>query len=288
MPESVLVTGANGFVGAYLVEALRSAGHVVCTHTVEAGDITRCNLDFTGITHVFHLAAKTFVPDSWEHTHRFYEVNLLGTVNVLEFCRRRHASLTFVSSYVYGRPDSLPITEEHPLRPFNPYSHTKILGEEIVGYYRSQFGVPATIVRPFNIYGAGQEHRFLIPTLIRQALDPHAAEIIVADLRPRRDYIHILDLVRLLVATMVRPRGGTYNAGTGSSVSIEELINIICSLIGTAKPVRSLAQARPEEVLDVVADISRAKDELHWLPSVTLHDGLRSTIDWLAGLLEAN
>jgi nucleoside-diphosphate-sugar epimerase len=287
MPESVLVTGANGFVGVHLVEALRSAGHVVCTHSVEAGDIARCNLDYNGVGHVFHLAAKTFVPDSWDDTHRFYEVNLLGTVNVLEFCRRHHASLTFISSYVYGKPDSLPITEEHPLRPFNPYSHTKILGEAIVGYYRSQFGVSATIVRPFNIYGPGQEDRFLVPTLIRQALDPSAAEIIVADLRPRRDYIHIGDLVRLLVATTAWPRGGIYNAGSGCSVSIAELIDVISSVTGIAKPVRSLEQARPDEVLDVVADISRSKDDLHWTPSVTLQDGLRSTIEWVARLVDA-
>jgi nucleoside-diphosphate-sugar epimerase len=281
MSDAILVTGAKGFIGSYLVEVLKSAGCVVYTHTLEAGDIARCALDFDGVGHVFHLAGKTFVPDSWNLTHRFYEVNLLGTVNVLEFCRRSHASLTFVSSYVYGKPDSLPISEDHPLRPLNPYSHSKILAEEVVGYYRSQFGVAATIVRPFNIYGPGQEHRFLVPTLIRQALDPNAAEIVVTDLRPRRDYIHIRDLISLLVATSRRQEPGTYNAGSGYSVSIEDLIAAITSLTGKPKPIRSLAQARPAEVLDVVADISKAKSELHWTPSVTLQEGLRDTIEWI-------
>jgi nucleoside-diphosphate-sugar epimerase len=208
----------------------------------------------------------------------------VGTVNVLEFCRRQSASLTFISSYVYGKPDSLPITEDHPLRPLNPYSHTKILGEQVVSYYRSQFGVPATIVRPFNIYGPGQGRRFLVPTLIRQALDPCSAEIVVADLRPRRDYLYIRDLVELLVATTHRLDCGIYNAASGYSVGIDDLIKAIALLTGKPKPVRSLEQARPDEVLDVVGDISKAKAELNWTPSVRLSDGLRHTIDWIERL----
>jgi nucleoside-diphosphate-sugar epimerase len=281
MSEAILVTGAGGFIGVPLVEALQSAGHLVHTHTSAAGDISRCRLELEGVTHVFHLAGKSFVPDSWNSTFRFYEVNVLGTVNVLEFCRHRQASMTFVSSYVYGNPDSLPIAEEHPARPFNPYSHTKLMAEEAVAYYRSQFGVPATIVRPFNIYGPGQEQRFLIPTLIRKALDPKTDEIVVSDLRPRRDYIHIRDLVTLLAATTRRLEGGVFNAGSGRSVSIEELVETITSLTGRRKPVRSLAQERPTEVLDVVADISKARAALHWTPSVGLRDGLRDTIDWM-------
>jgi UDP-glucose 4-epimerase len=279
MHDAILVTGANGFIGTHLVAALKSAGYVVYTHTHHGGDIAHCPLAFDGVAHVFHLAGKTYVPDSWESPLGFYHANVLGTVNVLEFCRRQHASITFISSYVYGKPDSLPIAENHPLRPLNPYSHTKILAEGIVGYYHSQFGVGATIVRPFNIYGSGQDQRFLIPTLIRQALDPRVAEIVVADLRPRRDYIHIRDFVALLLETARRAQGGIYNAGTGHSVSIEDLARAIASLTTKPKPLRSLAQERPEEVLDVVADISRANADLGWRPIVTLRDGLRDTIE---------
>lgn len=278
MSEAILVTGASGFIGAHLVEALRSAGHLVIAHKSEAGDIARCPLDFDGVSHVFHLAAKSFVPDSWDSPLSFYEVNVVGAVNVLEFCRRRKASITFVSSYVYGKPDSLPVAEDHPLRPLNPYSHTKILAEDIIGYYRSQFDVLATIVRPFNIYGPGQARRFLVPTLIRQVLDPSVAEIVVADLRPRRDYIHVRDLVALLAATTGRVEGGIYNAGSGYSVSVGDLIEEIASLTGKSKPVRSLEQPRPEEILDVVADISRAAADFQWIPRLTLRDGLRDTI----------
>src|ERR1039458_310666 len=202
MNDAILVTGAGGFIGSHLVRTLIAAGNRVHCHSSENGNIAACPLDFDGVRHVFHLAGRTFVAESWKEPRGFYEVNTLGAANVLEFCRRRQASLTLISSYVYGKPQRLPIGEEHPVQPLNPYSHSKILAEEIACYYRKQFGVQVTIVRPFNIYGPGQNGRFLIPTLMRQALDPACDRIVVADLRPRRDYIHVRDLVALLLRTM--------------------------------------------------------------------------------------
>ncbi len=102
----------------------------------------------------------------------------------------------------------LPISEDDPLDAFNPYSHTKILAEETGLYYQRQFGVPVTIVRPFNVYGPGQDRRFLIPKILTQAIDPGRAAMVVADLRPRRDYIFIADLIRLLVGTAFRREAG--------------------------------------------------------------------------------
>src|ERR1700675_1602021 len=218
MSKSILVTGADGFIGSHLVEALRAAGHLVWTHSTREGDIRDCSLRFEGVGHVFHLAARTFVPDSWTAPLSFYEVNLLGTVNVLEFCRAQAASVTLMSSYVYGPPARLPISEDEPLRAFNPYSHTKILAEETALYYQRQFAVPVTIVRPFNVYGPGQDRRFLIPKILTQAADPGQSAIVVADLRPRRDYLFIADLVDLLTRTAFRRAGGVFNAGSGSSL----------------------------------------------------------------------
>lgn len=280
MAEKILVTGATGFVGTHLVQTLVAQGNVVCTHSTQRGDIARDLLACEGVGHVYHLAAKTFVPESWEAPTEFYNTNVLGTVNVLEFCRRRGASLTYVSSYVYGNPDALPISEDHPRRAFNPYSHTKIVAEDIVHFYGACFGVRTVVVRPFNIYGPGQEKKFLIPTLIRQAIDPACEYITVADLRPRRDYIHVQDLIALLLSCRGATAGAVYNAGSGRSCSIEELIEMIQGLTGQIKPVRSKAERRPDEVLDVVADITRARNELQWTPQIALADGLRETVAW--------
>jgi nucleoside-diphosphate-sugar epimerase len=279
--KSVLVTGANGFIGSHLVPALRAAGYLVFTHSARQGDIKNCQLDFEGIGHVFHLAARTFVPDSWTAPLSFYEVNLLGTVNVLEFCRSQGASLTLVSSYVYGPPARLPISEDEPLRAFNPYSHTKILAEETGLYYQRQFAVPVTIIRPFNVYGPGQDRRFLVPTILLQAIDPGQAAIEVADLRPRRDYIFIADLVELLVGTVLRRQGGIFNAGSGSSWGVGDVIALVNGLLTAPKPIHTNGLVRPDEVSDVVADISRARVEFGWEPRVTLRDGLRDTLAWI-------
>jgi nucleoside-diphosphate-sugar epimerase len=210
MTDAILVTGATGFVGTHLVAALRREGRSVLTHSSADGDIARCALPFDDAAHVVHLAGRSFVPDSWESPRAFYDVNVVGTVNVLEFCRRRKVPLTYVSSYVYGIPRGLPIGEDHPVQASNPYSHSKILAEESVRYFVSQFGVQASIVRPFNVYGPHQDERFIIPTLVRQALDPDIERITVRDLRPKRDFIHVRDLVSLLIATLTRPAGRTY------------------------------------------------------------------------------
>jgi nucleoside-diphosphate-sugar epimerase len=276
--KSVLVTGADGFIGSHLVPALLAAGYTVFSHSTREGDIRNCTLHFEDVGHVFHLAARTFVPDSWSAPLSFYEVNVLGTVNVLEFCRSRDASLTLMSSYVYGRPSGLPISEEDPLSAFNPYSHTKILAEETSLYYQRQFGVPVTIVRPFNVYGPGQDRRFLIPVILTQAIDPALAVMVVADLRPRRDYLYIADLVRLLVRTAFRREGGIFNAGSGSSWGVGEVLSMVNGLLPVPKPVQAKGPIRPDEVLEVIADISRARHAFGWEPQVPFRDGLQMTL----------
>src|SRR4051794_303823 len=144
MPSEILITGASGFVGSHLAPRLESLGYTVRRFSTRDGDIAHSTLPFEGISHVFHLAAKVFVPDSWSDPRPFYEVNVLGTANVLEFCRRQKASVTLMSSYVYGKPQRLPIAEDHPVDAFNPYCQTKILSEEIGRFYERNLGVPVT------------------------------------------------------------------------------------------------------------------------------------------------
>jgi nucleoside-diphosphate-sugar epimerase len=276
--KSVLVTGADGFIGSHLVPVLLAAGYTVFTHSTRQGDIRNCTLNFEDVGHVFHLAARTFVPDSWSAPLKFYEVNVLGTVNVLEFCRSRDASLTLMSSYVYGRSPRLPTSEEQPVVAFNPYSHTKILAEETSLYYQRQFGVPVTIIRPFNVYGPGQDQRFLVPKILSQAIDPALAVMIVADLRPRRDYLYVADLVRLLVRTAFRREGGIFNAGSGSSWGVGEVISMVNGLLSVPKPVQAEGPIRPDEILEVIADISRARHVFGWEPQVPFRDGLQMTL----------
>jgi nucleoside-diphosphate-sugar epimerase len=278
MTTEILVTGATGFLGRRLVAALECAGRGVRQHSSTDGDIARCELPMRGVQHVFHLAARNFVPDSWEQPRAFYEVNVMGTLNVLEHCRRHRAALTLISSYVYGSPQCLPIREDHPLSAFNPYSQTKILAEATARFYEQHHGLRLVVVRPFNLYGPGQAASFLIPTIARQVLDPSVAIVRVKDLRPKRDYLFVDDAVRLLTATLRPEVRGTYNMGSGSSVSVEEVGRFINQAAGVDKPLLSDEAPRPHEVMDTMADISVAEAELGWWPTTKLADGISAVV----------
>lgn len=278
MKNEILVTGATGFLGRHLVAALQSQGCSVRQHSSADGDIARCALPLENVGRVFHLAAKSYVPDSWKNPQAFYETNVMGTVNVLEHCRQNPAALTLISSYVYGQPLRLPISEDHPLAAANPYAHTKILAEETARFYEERFGVALVIVRPFNIYGPGQTGPFLIPSIVRQALDPSVKEIRVQDLRPRRDYVYVADAVELLLATLRPGVKGVFNLGSGYSASVGEVAELVNQAAGAHKPVVSAGEQRPGEIMDVVADTSRAAVELGWRPRTSLADGIAALI----------
>jgi nucleoside-diphosphate-sugar epimerase len=149
------------------------------------------------------------------------------------------------------------------------------MAEELAQFYRCHSGLPLSIVRPFNLYGSGQDSRFLIPTLIRQFLDPAVVEVQVADLRPRRDYLHVEDFVQMLVRILETGRHGVFNAGFGTSVSVEEIARMVRIASGhTTKPLVSRNEERTHEVMDVVADITKAREELHWAPQISLEQGI--------------
>lgn len=280
MSETTLVTGADGFVGRALVAALRGQGRQVVEHTIADGDLASTIPSYDSLKHVYHLAAKTFVPDSWREPAEFYRVNVQGTVNVLEMCRRQSASVTIVSSYVYGKPQQDPIPETHPLAAFNPYGHSKILAEQAGEYFREAFGLSVSILRPFNLFGPGQASSFLIPSILRQALDPGAQAIAVLDDRPRRDYLYIDDFVSLLLC-FADGRSGTFNAGSGVSHSVREVLEMVNRLLLVPKPIVCEGVQRPVEILDMRADISLASRSLGWRPAVSLQEGLRRSFEFL-------
>jgi nucleoside-diphosphate-sugar epimerase len=278
MKNKILVTGATGFLGRHLVVALKSLGHAVRQHSSAEGDIATCELPMEGVSHVFHLAAKSYVPESWQRPRAFYQTNVMGTVNVLEQCRQNHGALILISSYVYGHPQRLPIAEDHPLAAANPYAHTKILAEETARFYEQRLGLSLVIIRPFNIYGPGQRDSFLIPSVVRQVLDPSVEVVRVQDLRPKRDYLYVADAVDLLVASLRSGAGGVFNMGSGYSASVAEVAQLVNDAAGFCKPVVSAEEPRPGEVMDVVADTSRAAAELGWRPRTSLAEGIAAVV----------
>ncbi|OGO28989.1 MAG: hypothetical protein A2W33_07285 [Chloroflexi bacterium RBG_16_52_11] len=278
----MLVTGASGFIGRSLTSRLKAQGWDVAQVDSAVGDIasqeTLDRFAQQDIAHVFHLAGKTFVPDSWDDPQAFCRTNVLGTVNVLEFCRKKRSPVTYVSAYVYGHPDSLPIGEDSTVRPSNPYALTKRLAEETCEFYASAYELPVTTIRPFNVYGIGQAENFLVPAIISQTLDD-GEEIIVKDLAPRRDYVYLEDLVTALLTTLDKPSGyRVYNIGSGVSLSVKEVIDVIQDIADTRKKVVCDKAVRTNELMDVVADITKAGNELGWHPEFSFHAGIKSII----------
>ena len=280
--SKVLVTGASGFIGKALGARLKALGREVEPIDSVSGDIaepeTLDKFAQADIAHVFHLAGKTFVPDSWDDPQAFCQTNVLGTVNVLEFCRKKHIPVTYVSAYVYGHPDSLPIAEDSEIRPSNPYALTKRLAEEICEFYASAHQLPVTTIRPFNVFGIGQAKHFLIPAIIEQVLGT-GKEIVVKDLAPKRDYVYLEDLVTALLATLDKADGySVYNIGSGISLSVQEAIEIIQDVAGTKKKIVCDQAIRTNELMDVVADISKAGRELGWKPEHSFRAGIEKII----------
>lgn len=279
MNKKILVTGATGFIGKHIVPALASRGYEVLVYNSAAGDVAQAATwqGFADADVVIHLAGRSFVPASWADPSAFLHCNLMGTVEALNYCKARNARLIFLSSYLYGHPQALPIPETAPLDATNPYALSKKLAEEACSFYAKRFGVDITVLRPFNVYGPGQPSDFLIPSIIRQV--QQGLPIRVKDLDPRRDYVYVSDLVSAILASIGTLSGyQVYNIGSGSSYSVQELIEVIQQINGSALPVISAQERRRDEIMDTIADIQAARNCLNWAPEVDLAQGLRQML----------
>ena len=280
MSERVLVTGGSGFVGRRLVRFLRDEGIQVLSPGRDVLDVSKGCFPEQTIDWVIHLAGRTYVPASWNEPADFYRVNALGTVNVLEYCRRTKVRLIYVSGYCYGIPEALPISEAAPLKPNNPYAFSKRAAEEACHFFFECLQTPVMIVRPFNIYGPGQSTNFLIARIVEQAIDPSVGTIAVEDGTPRRDYVHLDDVIGAIESLRRNPQAGaTFNIGSGESYSVAEVAELVCRAADVKKPLVSRDNRRVNDIPDVVADITAIRNATGWIPSIDLHDGLRDVVE---------
>ena len=282
MKKNALITGSTGFIGRTLKQRLSNDGYEISELNSDT-DVRKAQ-SFLGfidrnIRFVFHLAGKTYVPESWKNPREFYHVNVMGTENVLEFCRQKSIPLIYVSSYLYGQPEKLPISENDPVVPNNPYAHSKYLAEQLCEFYAREFGSTIVILRPFNIYGLGQSDRFLIPLIVGQALK--GPDIRVKTLTPRRDYVYLDDAVDAMVraAEKICTPFAIYNIGSGYSLSVLEVIRQVLDILQIDIPILSEGEVRKNEINDVVADITLAKRELGWQPHYSFRQGIERVID---------
>lgn len=312
--KTVLVTGADGFIGSHLVEALVEAGakvralayynsfnswgwldslpaETLAKVEVITGDIrdrgTVARL-MPGVEVVFHLAALIGIPYSYQSPESYIGTNITGTLNILEEAKIHQPSRVLVTSTseVYGTARYVPIDEKHPFQGQSPYSATKIGADRLAESYFRSFGTPVTIVRPFNTYGPRQSARAVIPTIISQLL-AGKDEIKLGSLSPTRDLVFVKDTVAgfIALAQSEEAIGEEVNIATQSEVSIGDLAKNLISLIRpNARIVSDDERIRPSksEVERLFGSRGKIKNLTGWEPQYSLEEGLAETITWFS------
>lgn len=310
--QTVLVTGAGGFIGSQLVETLLREGARVRAFVRynSRGDMGLLRLLSPELTNrlevipgdlrdpqailasardcglVFHLGALISIPYSYRHPHEVAEVNFMGTLNVLAACRELgtprliHTS----TSEVYGTARRVPMDESHPLQGQSPYSASKIGADKLAESFYCTYNLPVVTVRPFNTFGPRQSARAVIPTIITQALTRDLIQL--GNVDTTRDFTYVSDTVRgfLAAAATAAVEGGVFNLGTGLDVRVGDVAERIASRIGKQVQVRVEAERlRPErsEVLRLISDNRLAREKLGWSPQMDLDEGLDLTIAWI-------
>lgn len=305
--KRVLVTGADGFIGSHLVEALVRAGHDVRAFVFynsfnSWGWLDQCAADVKGRFEVFagdvrdpngvrtamrdcdtvlHLAALIAIPFSYHSPDSYVDTNIRGTLNVLQAARDLGVARVVhtSTSEVYGTAVRVPIREDHPLQGQSPYSATKIGADQLAYSFHCAFGTPVVILRPFNTYGPRQSARAVIPTVITQIAGGQR-RIRLGAVHPTRDFTFVTDTVRgfLLAATAPGVEGEVINLGTNFEIPIGELAVLIAEVMGERIEIETEhARVRPaaSEVERLLADNAKAHARLAWKPHYAGLDGLR-------------
>lgn len=296
----VLVTGGAGFIGSHVVEACLSAGHEVCVVDDLSSGFKRnlppgvrlweVDIRDQQLEEVFreerpevvsHQAARANVRESFEKPILYADVNVVGSVNVLECCREFGVKKVVYASTggaVYGEPQQLPVTEDHPIRPLDPYGASKHHVEHYLDLYNTNFGIAYTILRYPNVYGQRQDphgEAGVVAIFLGQMLSGGQPVINGAG-DQERDFVHVSDVAAANVAALDRGDGEIFNVGSGSGSSVNDVFSILAELSGYEHAAQH-GPAKKGEVYKIYLDASRARETLGWVPRVSLRDGLATT-----------
>lgn len=313
MSNTVMITGADGFIGSHLTEALVKKGEKVkafCYYNsfgtwgwldslapeikneieVFMGDVRDPNgvrTAMKGQDIVYHLAALIAIPFSYHSPDSYVDTNIKGTLNILNAARELDTKRLLVTSTseVYGTAKYVPIDENHPYQGQSPYSATKIGADRLAESFYRSFNLPVTIVRPFNTYGPRQSARAVIPTIITQLL-AGKTEIHLGSLSPTRDFNYVKDTANgfIAIADCEKAIGEEINIATEQEISIGELANeLIRQINPNAKIVTEQERLRPEksEVERLLGSAAKLKSLTQWKPQYTFEQGIAETIEFL-------
>lgn len=299
----ILVTGGAGFIGSHIVDAFLSAGHEVCVvddlstgfrhnlasqaslHVVDIRD-SKLNEVFENEKPevVCHQAARANVRESFEKPLLYADVNVLGSLNVLECCRRfkvRKIMYASTGGAVYGAPEQLPVTEQHPINPLDPYGASKHHVEHYMHLYAENFGISYTSLRYPNVYGPRQNpfgEAGVVAIFARQMLD-RKQPVINGSGEQERDFVSVTDIARANLLALNRGDGEIMNIGSGIATSVNTIYSTLADLTNFGEKA-VYGPAKAGEVFRIYLNADRAKRILGWAPTVSLVEGLRATVDY--------
>ena len=278
----IAVAGSKGFVGRNVCSILEKAGHSVISIDLADG-LDLCDASIINMVpelDVFiHLANLVYVPESYKDPAKYYRINYMTTLNALEICRKFGAKLIYISSYIYGTPQYLPVDESHPICPFNPYAQTKVICEMLCEGYQRDFGIKVSILRPFNLYGTGQKGKLLIPEIISQ-IKEGKTRIQLKAANPRRDFVNVVDLARaILLCVEIDASIGPFNVCTGRSISVREITEIINSNLQNKVEFVFSVSDRPNEVDETRGSYDSIK-AMGWEPTICFEDGVKEILSF--------
>lgn len=285
----VFVTGNKGFIGANLTKKFQDKGISVINYQLnEKKRIDILKKDqfshIENIDAIIHLAAKTSITNSINNPYETYYTNICGTLNLLDFARERKIKkIINISTYVYGKPVYLPIDEKHPIKPHTPYNKSKVISENLCKYYSQDYGINIVTLRPFYIYGPLSNPLSFIPSIISQI--KKNGKVFLSQKSTKRDFLFIDDFTNLLLKILNEfPEGyNIYNVGYGKSHSLEEIIKIIENIINLKIHIQYDKSIRPNDITEMVADITKVTKSFDWEPQTSIEEGLRFTLKNYSG-----
>jgi NAD dependent epimerase/dehydratase len=311
--KTVLVTGSEGFIGSHLTEALLSRGarvrafvlynsfnswgwledlpgavlkktQVVLGDVRDSGSVSAA---MDGVDTVFHLAALIGIPFSYVSQETYVDTNIKGTMNVLQAARRlgTRKVIHTSTSEVYGTAQYVPINEDHPINPQSPYAATKAAADHLALSFYKSFDLPVTVLRPFNTFGPRQSARAVIPTIISQML-AQKPKIRLGNLDATRDFNYVGNTVEafIRVAETQGTNGNVYNAGSGTEISVGEVVALVAKILnkkGLVLPDPKRFRPKKSEVTRLVCDYKRLNGVCGWEPEVSFEGGLGRTCEWM-------
>lgn len=310
MIKRALVTGADGFVGRHLTRYLRNCGwEVIGCDIVPREGMHVCNLldreetevflkSIGTISHVFHLSAISFVPQSIENPLSCFQINTDGVITFTHLLNQYYGSqvhFLFIStSEVYGQPCYLPIDERHPLNPQNPYAISKLASDFYCQYLHKKRILSTTIIRPFNHSGAGQNERFVLSSFAKQFIEIEKGIkqpiLHVGNIEVKRDFLHVSDVIRAYeMLAQNEGNGEAYNLCSGKSHSLKQIIDILQTLTGIKVEICiDSERTRANDIQEIYGSCEKLKKNISWEPRCTITDIINDLLNYWRKRIEIN